>query len=89
MAKKSKEQITDSLTQVNTKSLGDVPAMAMGDLYSAMGTALSNAGINATSISQQSGCIANQASTAKGVNSLASIGVAVLDRNASEVVEKE
>jgi len=28
-------QITDSITQANTKVLGDAPAMAMGNLYQA------------------------------------------------------
>lgn len=27
------EQITDSVTQVNTKVLGDAPAIAMGSIY--------------------------------------------------------
>ncbi len=34
------EQVTDSITQVNTKVLGDAPAMAMGNFYTSMGLQL-------------------------------------------------
>jgi hypothetical protein len=43
-------QITDSVTQVNTKVLGDAPGMAMGNLYQSTGQALSNAAHNAIGI---------------------------------------
>ncbi|SFD51652.1 RebB family R body protein [Pseudoalteromonas denitrificans] len=82
------EKITDSVTQVNTKALGDVPAMAMGNLYSAMGLALSNASLNAASSQQQAG-ITIQAATVQGVNSLGAIGSAVLGRAAEGIVEKD
>ena len=81
------EQITDSVTQVNTKTLGDVPAMAMGNLYTSMGLAISNAGLNATSMQQQAG-ITMQAATVQSVNALGAIGSAVLGRAAESVVEK-
>ena len=73
---------------MNTKALGDVPAMAMGNFYSAMGLALSNAGLNATSAQQQAG-ITMQAATVQGVNSLGAIGTAVLGRTAESIVEKD
>ena len=87
MAKTVNEQITDSVTQVNTKVLGDAPAMAMGNLFTATGLALSNAGNNATSAQQHAG-ITMQAATVQGVNSLGAIGSAVLGRAAEAVVEK-
>ncbi len=82
------EQITDSITQTNTKVLGDTPAMAMGNLYTAMGLALSNAANNATSAQQHAG-ITMQASTVQGVNSLGAIGSSVIGRAAEAVVEKD
>ncbi len=39
------DQITDSVTQANTKVLGDAPAIAMGNLYQATAQALANAAI--------------------------------------------
>ncbi|WP_086933809.1 RebB family R body protein [Agarilytica rhodophyticola] len=81
------EQITDSVTQVNTKTLGDAPAMAMGSLFTATSQALSNAGLNSTTSQQHAG-ITMQAATVQGVNSLGAIGSAVLGRAAEAVVEK-
>lgn len=74
-------QITDSITQANTKVLGDAPAMAMGNLYQATAQALSNAAHNATTSQQQTNITA-QAATTQGVATLyaidtASTGVAV------------
>jgi len=40
--------ITDSVTQVNTKVLGDTPATAMGNLMMATSQALSASGQNLT-----------------------------------------
>lgn len=82
------EQITDSITQVNTKVLADAPAMAMGNFYTSMGLALSNANNNATSAQQQAS-ITMQASTVQGVNALGAIGSAVLGRAAEGIVEKD
>ena len=69
------DQITDSVSQVNTKVLGDSPAMAMGNLFMATSQALSNAAHNATSSQQQSNMTA-QASTTMGVTTLYSIDTA-------------
>lgn len=89
MAKlKVNEKITDSVTQVNTKVLADAPAMAMGNLYTAMGHALSNASMNTASSQQQAG-ITMQAATVQGVNALGAIGSAVLGRSAEGVIEKD
>ena len=74
-------QITDSVTQANTKVLGDSPAMALSNLYQATAQALSNAAHNATTSQQQMNVTA-QAATTMGVATLyaidtASTGVAV------------
>lgn len=68
-------QITDSVTQVNTKVLGDAPAMALGNLYQATAQALSNAAHNATTAQQQA-TITSQAATTMGVSTLYSIDTA-------------
>ncbi|MET0395116.1 MAG: RebB family R body protein [Chitinophagaceae bacterium] len=69
------DQITDSVTQANTKVLGDAPAIAMGNLYQATAQALSNAAHNATTSQQQSNITA-QAATTMGVTILYSIDTA-------------
>jgi hypothetical protein len=68
-------QITDSVTQVNTKVLGDAPAIAMGNLYQATAQALANAAHNATTSQQQTNITA-QAATTMGVATLYSIDTA-------------
>ena len=59
-------QITDSVTQANTKALGDAPTIAMGNLYQATAQALANAAHDATNGQQQSPATA-QAATTMGV----------------------
>jgi hypothetical protein len=68
-------QITDSVTQANTKVLGDAPAVAMGNLYQATAQALANAAHNATTAQQQNNLTA-QATTVMGVATLYSIDTA-------------
>ena len=68
-------QITDSVSQVNTKVLGDSPALAMGNLFVAPSQALSNAAHNATNNQQQS-YVTMQASTTQGVSTLLAIDTA-------------
>ncbi len=68
-------QITDSVSQANTKVLGDAPAVAMGNLYVATGQALSNAAHNATNNQQQS-YVTMQASTTQSVATMLSIDTA-------------
>ncbi len=65
-------QITDSVSEVNTKVLGDTPAIAMGNLFMATSQALSNAAHNATSAQQQTN-VTSQASTTSGITTLYSI----------------
>jgi hypothetical protein len=67
--------ITDSITQVNTKVLGDSPAVAMGNLFVATGQALANAAHNATNNQNQS-YVTMQASTTQGVSTLLSVDTA-------------
>lgn len=62
-------QITDAVTQVNVKVLGEAPAIAMGNLFVATSQALSNAAHNATNNQQQS-YVTMQASTTQGVATL-------------------
>ncbi len=81
------EQITDSVTQVNTKVVGETPAMAMGNLLMATGQALSNAAHNATN-NQQQASITMQTATVQGVNSLMSTGTSVIGRSAESIIEK-
>jgi hypothetical protein len=68
-------QITDSVTQANTKVLGDAPAVAMGNFYQATAQALANAAHNATNIQQQS-YVTAQSATTMGVATLYSIDTA-------------
>ncbi|BFM50401.1 RebB family R body protein [Marinomonas sp. THO17] len=81
------EQITDSVTQVNTKVVGETPAMAMGNLLLSTSQALGTAAHNATAAQQQAQ-ITMQAATVQGVNSLTAIGSAVLGRGAEGIIEK-
>lgn len=82
------EQVTDSVTQVNTKVVGETPAMAMGNLLMSTSQALGTAGHNATSAQQQAQ-ITMQAATVQGVNSLMSIGSSVVGRSAEGIIEKD
>lgn len=68
-------QITDAVTQANTKVLGDAPAMAMGNLFITTSQALSNAAHNATNNQQQS-YVTMQAATSQGVSTLLSLEAA-------------
>jgi len=68
-------QISDSISQVNTKVLGDAPAMATGNVFVATSQALSNAAHNATTGQQQT-TLTSQAATTMGVTTLFSINTA-------------
>lgn len=82
------EQITDSVTQVNTKVIGETPAMAMGNLLMSTSQALANAAHNAT-VTQQQANIAWQAATVQGINSLMATGAAVTGRSVENILEAE
>ncbi len=68
-------QITDSVTQANTKVLGDAPAVAMGNLFQATSQAISNAAHNATTSQQQTNVTA-QSATTMGVATLYAVDTA-------------
>lgn len=68
-------QITDSVSQVNTKVLGDAPAVATGNFMLATSQALSNAAHNATTGQQNNGITA-QAALVQGVNTMYAMDVA-------------
>jgi len=68
-------QITDAVTQVNVKVLGDAAAIAMANLYQATALALANAAHNATMAQQQTNMTA-QAATVMGIAMLYSIDTA-------------
>ncbi|WP_318409252.1 RebB family R body protein [Photobacterium leiognathi] len=80
-------QITDSVTQVNTKVVGETPAMAMGNLLMSTSHALSTSAHNATA-AQQQGQITMHAATIQGFNSLMSVGGAIAGRTAESIIEK-
>jgi hypothetical protein len=78
------DQITDSITQANTKVLGDAPAMGMGNLFIATSQALSNAAHNATNNQQQSN-VTMQAATTQGVGTLLSIDTGSTGKSTSQI----
>lgn len=69
------DQITDSITQVNTEVLGDGPAVAGSNFIVATSQALSNAAHSASAAQQQS-YVTSQASTTQAVSTLLSVGTA-------------
>lgn len=80
-------QITDSVTQANTKVLGDAPAVALGNLYQATAQALSNAAHNATN-AQQQGYVTAQAATTQGVATLYGIDTAAAGEAATKTLDR-
>jgi len=78
------DQITDSVTQANTKVLGDAPAIAMGNLYQATAQALANAAHNATNAQQQS-YVTGQSATTMGVATLYALDTAATGKATSEI----
>jgi hypothetical protein len=62
-------RITDAVTQVNVKVIGEAPAMAMGSLYQTLSNSLAMATINAVYAQQQTN-IAFQAATVRAVKLL-------------------
>ena len=78
------DQITDSITQANTKVVGDAPAVAMGNLYQATAQALANAAHNATNNQQQS-YVTSQASTTQGISTLLALDTATAGIATSDI----
>ena len=79
------DQITYSVTQANTKVLGDAPAVAVGNLYQATAQALANAAHNATNAQQQS-YVTAQSATTMGVATLYSIDTATAAVASKEIL---
>jgi hypothetical protein len=79
-------QITDSVTQANTKVLGDAPAVAMGNLFVATSQALSNAAHNATNNQQQS-YVTMQAVTTQGVATLLTLDTAATGEATAKIFQ--
>ncbi len=80
------DQVTDSISQVNTEVLGDAPAIAMGNLLVTTGQALSLAALNATNAQQQNNMTA-QATTAMGIATLYSINTATTGVSTSDLLK--
>lgn len=88
-------QITDSVTQANTKVLGDVPAFAASNLMQAASQVTALSMQNAVSAQQQANMV-HQASTTEGINILyssatsvagQSVGVANRSADYSKMIE--
>src|SRR5471030_2081149 len=79
-------QITDAVTEVNTKVLGDAPALAMGNLLQATAQALSLAAMNATNAQQHSNITA-QATTVMGITTLYSVDSATAAAGVSDIIK--
>ncbi len=79
-------QITDAVTQVNTKASGDAPATAMGNLSQSSAQDLNDAAVNAAH-AQQQGNMIMQASILIGVQSIYSIGPEMTSAGSAEVLD--
>lgn len=77
-------QITDSVSQVNTKVLGDAPALATGNFMIATSQALSNAAHNATT-GQQNNAVTAQAALVQGVSTLYCVDTASTAKGTSKI----
>jgi len=80
-------QVTDSVTQVNTNTLGIAPATATGNLYQAMSYALGLATLNSSNAQQQSNMTA-QASSTMGITTLYAIDTATDAVSASDMLDQ-
>ncbi|WDE02104.1 RebB family R body protein [Thalassomonas actiniarum] len=79
--------ITDSVTQVNTKVLGEVPATAMGDLMLTTSQALSAGGQNLATGQQQAN-VMYQAATVQGINALMNTGNAATGKVTESIIDR-
>jgi hypothetical protein len=80
--------VTDSpaSTSNDPQALAAAPAVALRDLYSAIGQALANAARNAASAQQQAQIIA-QATTTQGIATLFSVDTAALGLAAKKEID--
>ncbi|WP_421846574.1 RebB family R body protein [Marinomonas sp.] len=79
--------ITDSVTQVNTKVLGDTPASAMGNLILTTSQALSVSGQNLATGQQQTNVL-HQSATVQGINALMNTGNAVTGAVTGNIIDR-
>lgn len=79
--------ITDSVTQVNTKVLGDTPATAMGNLMMPTSQALAASAQNLVSGQQQAN-VMYQAATVQGINALMNTGNAVTGTVTGNIIDR-
>lgn len=87
MADTVNEVITDSVTQVNTKVLGDTPATAMGNLMLTTSQALAAGAQNLTTGQQQAN-VMWQAATVQGINALMNTGSAVTGAVSGNIIDR-
>ena len=78
-------QITDAVSQTNTKILGDAAAMAVGSLFLPTSQALSNAAHNAVTGQQQTFETA-KAATVQGVSILLCVDTATTAKGTSTIL---
>ena len=78
-------QITDSITQVNVKVLGDAPAQAMGSLYQVAAQVSGLSMENAVANQQQITTLDNVVTT-QGVNSISTMVPAIIARTTQEIL---
>ncbi len=77
-------QITDAITQVNVKVLGDAPAIAMGNLFLAISQALGVAAENAVNAMQNETEVLNAAAT-QAINLLLTVDQATTQKAISAI----
>ncbi len=82
------DQITDSVTQVNTKVVGDTPAVSTGNLLLVTSQALANAAHNATN-NQQQAYVTMQAATTQGVSNLLAMDTTVTGKAAAQILNNK
>ncbi|WP_367990646.1 RebB family R body protein [Vibrio sp. NTOU-M3] len=80
------DAVTDSVTQVNTKVVGETPAMAGGNLLLSTSQAMGISALNSVGANQQA-TLVHQTSTVQGVNALLTTGTAVLGRSVEIIME--
>jgi hypothetical protein len=79
-------QVTDSVTQANTKVLGDAPALALSNFYITASQALGNAAHNATTQQQQANAV-SQAALTMSVETLYAIDTAATGVATSKIFQ--
>lgn len=79
--------ITDSVTQVNTKVLGDTPATALGNLMMSTSQALAVGAQNLVTGQQQAN-VMWQAATVQGINALMNTGSAVTGTVSGQIIDR-